>query len=224
MGMLVLGAMPSKKMTLAADDRRPVEVHWKGNFKKLRVVLEGNTVLELANKQELEAGKSVTLPSGKELAVGWAGAYSGGLEVSLDGVPLPGSGSDPATVVKVAAQILAFVAAFNAVLGLAAELGPVEFLTRLGIGWPSAIAGAFYGLLALGTFKRHFAALLVGVLLFACDGLYTLYIAFEYTGRLPIGAVVFRVLLILPMLRALKPIRELRESDLDRPSARVVRE
>ncbi len=216
--------MPSKKLTLAANDSRPVEVHWKGNFKNLRVTLDGTDVIEVANKQELQAGKSVKLPNGKTLAVGWAGAYSGGLSVELDGVPLPGSGSVPVTMVKVAAQLLAFVAILNIALGVAAELGPVEFLVRLGIGWVSAIAGGLYGVLAFGTYKRHFIALLLGVGLFAFDGIYTIFISFEYTGRLPTGGIIFRVLLLLPMIRALGPIRTLRKSEMDEPKARVVSE
>ncbi len=216
--------MPSKKLTLAANDSRPVEVHWKGNFKNLRVTVDGAEVMTLANKEELQAGKSVVLPNGKTLSVGWAGAYSGGFSIDLDGVALPGSGSDPATMVKAAAQLLAFVAVLNIVLGAAAELGPVEFLVRMGIGWASAISGGLYALLAYGTYKRHFIALLLGVCLFALDGIYVIYLSFEYTGRIPTGGIIFRVLLMVPMIRALGPIRSLRRSEMDKPTARVVNE
>jgi hypothetical protein len=177
--------MPTKKMKLAANDDRPVQVSWKGAFKNLKVAVDGNDVIELANRRELQAGQSATLPDGKTLSIGWAGSYSGGFFIELDGVPLPGSPSDPGTLVKVAAQVLTFVAVFNIALGLAAELGQVNFLIALGVGWASAVSGALYGGLAYGTFKRHFVALLLGVALFALDGLYTIYISYEYTQGTP---------------------------------------
>ena len=124
---------------------------------------------------------------------------------------------------QTAVGVLGVICVFNLALGLLAELAGVALLQNLGIGWPSAVVGVVYAGLAYGTWKRSFAALLIGALLFLLDGLYTLWLGFEITGRVPMGGIVVRTLLLVPLFRALGPIRLLAREHTNKPVARFVR-
>jgi len=215
--------MPKNVFQLASNDSRKVTVSWRGLFKDITVDLEGEQIMQLANKKELQAGRSALLGDGSTLFVGWqTGAMQQGIRIERDGTPLPGSSADPATIVKLAAGILGFICVLNLALGLIAELGDVTFLRHLGIGWASAVVGVLFAGLAYGTHKRSFVALLIGTLLFAADGVYTLWLGVDSGGRVPTGGIVMRVLLIIPLVRAMGPIRLLAKTEADNASARII--
>jgi hypothetical protein len=107
---------------------------------------------------------------GGSLAVQLARSFTAvELRVTRDGVPLPGSSTDPAERVKQASYVLYFIAVVSIGLGVAAELGGVELLRSIGAGWASVGEGAVYGLLGWRTSKRSWIALAIGIVLLALD-------------------------------------------------------
>lgn len=192
--------MPKTSYPLGSGSH--VEVQWRGMWKDFTVRVDGREIGRADGQAELKQGRQWTLPDGSTLAivleVGFAG---GGLKLSRNGVPLPGSPDDPKTALKSGAGVLFLIAGLNVVLGVAAELGRVEFLLAMGLGWITAGFGAVFAALGLATLRGFVAALWIGIVLFALDGAYGLFTVFEAGGTPPVGGLVFRVFLLAAMVK-----------------------
>src|SRR5690242_1086047 len=97
--------------------------------------MDGNVVGVVPGQRELKAGSDVRLMDGSTLRVQLVrGLLSQEVRVLRDGIPLPGSASDPAQRLKTAYGILFFLGALNVLLGLVAEVAQVDFLLAIGVG------------------------------------------------------------------------------------------
>jgi hypothetical protein len=136
------------------------------------------------------------------------------LQVLRNGQPLPGSGSDPAVRFKATWGIIFFIAGLNMLIGLGAVLFDIDFLQQLGLGVISIVVGLMY--LVLGVLVKQLRspiALGIAIGLFALDGIVTMVDAMDAGRTPPVGAIVVRVLLILPMIKGFQAIRELKSSE-----------
>ena len=77
------------------------------------------------------------------------------LRLLRDGQPLPGSATDPETLLKGAYVILYFIAGLNIVLGAIAYLLKAEILQSMGMGFYSIVFGAVFLVLARFVRRRH---------------------------------------------------------------------
>ncbi|SIT38026.1 hypothetical protein BN2476_150059 [Paraburkholderia piptadeniae] len=120
--------MPTHRfpMEQGGSDRLVIKT---GNFKfnKAHITLDGQSVLAGVTSEQMKQGVSVSLPDGSHLAIKFVGnailAQASGLEVLLDGKPLPGSIGTPEHAVltaKSSGQFLYFLAVLNFVAGLVA--------------------------------------------------------------------------------------------------------
>jgi hypothetical protein len=203
--------MASIKLALSEAQPKRVEILWSGLWKNIRVLFDGEEIGRIADKAELDRGADFTLPDGLgTLRVHFHKEFAGGeLRVTRNGHPLPGSASDPLTRVKTAAHILYFIAALNAVLGLVAVLGNVTVLLDLGLGWITVGLGAVFGSLGfLVARKRSTIALIAAIVLFGIDGLLSVGASVGASRSPPIGAIIMRIFLLLPMVRGIGATRE----------------
>jgi MFS family permease len=208
--------MPTKKFTLKNGDADSfnIEISWKGLWKNTTVTCNGNEIGSFADQKELKAGKDFTLPDGGSLKVQLAQSFANAeLQVLRDGKPVAGSASDPVERLKVAYGVIFFVAGLSITVGLVAELFEVAFLLRLGIGVGAMISGAVMGVLGYFVTRRSMAALGLAIGLFALDGILSLVIVAQQGGRPSVGGIVFRVFLIIPMVKGFSAIRELKAKD-----------
>ena len=202
--------MAARKFSLERGGPQRIEITWSGIWKNLQVRFDGASVGSFETRKDLEAGRELALPDGSRLHVqlktGGAGVE---LHVERNGAPLPGSDHDPQTRVTAAATMLYVIAGLNAGLGLLATLG-VEFLENLGLGIGSIVAGVIYGGLGFVVKAKHSrVALIVAIVLFALDGLATVFFAAQATGKPPIGGVVARIFFMIPLWKGLAPLKEL---------------
>ena len=182
----------------------------------MRVTVDGRELGTFPNKAAIEQGRTFDLGQGDTLSVRFERAFgSQDLIVSRNGKPLPGSGDDPATRLKAAVGVVYFVAGLNVVLGLLVALAEIEFLAKIGLGWGSVGEGALYGLLGFFASRRHKWALIVATVLFAIDGVFTVVGGLGTGGPPPIGAVVARLFLILPMIRGIPAIAKIKQAERD---------
>jgi hypothetical protein len=203
--------MPKKAFALDAGGPPRVEIQWRGIWKDVRVRVDGNELAVIPNKGELERGRDIPLPMGGVLGVKLVSQFAAvELRVTRDGISLPGSASDPAERVRQAAYVLYFIAGLNLVLGLATELGGVEFLRSLGLGWASAAEGLVFGLLGWRTAKRSQIALMLGIALFGVDTILIVVGGVQSAGTFPMGGLVARVLFFMPLIKGLQGFRELK--------------
>lgn len=193
--------MPKKTYALGPSSN--VDVQWRGIWKDFTVRVDGRELGRLNGQRELAQGRAWRLEDGSTLQVvldtGFGGA---GLKVSRNGIPLPGSADDPKTAMKSAAGVVFFIAGLNLVLGLVAELVPVEMLLAMGLGWISVGFGAVFAALGLATRRGSLVALWIAIVLFAADGLLGIYQVMEAGGMPPVGGMIFRVFIVVAMVKA----------------------
>ncbi|MCX4240330.1 hypothetical protein [Paraliomyxa miuraensis] len=193
--------MPKKRFPLGPSST--VDLEWRGMWKDFTVRVDGRELGRMQGQKEVARGGSWQLEDGSTLQVKLeTGFGGGGLNVLRNGVPLPGSAADPKTAMKSAAGIVFFIAGLNLVLGLVAELGRVEFLLALGLGWIAVAVGVVFGALGFATLRGSVVALWIAIVLFAIDGLLGVFAAMEAGGTPPMGGIVFRVFIIVAMVKA----------------------
>jgi hypothetical protein len=202
--------MPKKKYSLEPGGAGRVEIEWRGIWKDVRVRLDGHELGVFANKTELEAGREFALPTGGVLGVQLVRRFAAvELRVLRDGVPLPGSATDPRERVKQAAYVLYFIAALNVALGALAELAGVDFLRSIGLGWASVAEGAIYAVLGWRTWKSSSIALGLGIALYALDTLVLLYDSLHATAGVAPGGLIARLYFFVPLVNGFQALREL---------------
>jgi len=139
------------------------------------------------------------------------GFGKGGLLVTRDGQPLPGSTSDPETLVKTAGAIVYFLAGFNLLIGILALAFDIKFLQD-NFGYGPLVVGAIFGVLGFFSMKRSMVALIIAIVLYSVDGVLTLGIQFASTsrGHSPnIGFIFMRVIFLMAMIRGARALSEL---------------
>ncbi len=202
--------MPSKSYALEGGGIERVNVTWEGAFKDLALSFDGAPLGSFATAEELETPSTFPLPDGSRLEVSIAkfGPFPE-LRLARDGEPLPGSSGDPQTRLEGAANVLFAVGALSALLGLITALFDITILKAMGMGMASVIGGAVYAGLAVLVKKRSTMALAIAVMVFVVDGVLMFVAAAEMKASPPVGGMIARVFLLLPMLRGFGAIREL---------------
>jgi len=200
--------MPSRKFKLEAGGPERIELRWSGLFNNTEVLFDGGVVGAIPDKAALKAGQRLALPDGSELWVQLEEKFGGGgLAVLRNGAPVPGSDTDPATLVKNAAGIVYFIAGLNLVLGVVAMAG-VELLQRIGVGVYNVAFGALYLLLGFFTGRRSRLALGLAMGIFLVDGVLGIA-ASAASGHTPgAGGIGMRVVLLFAMARSFQAMGE----------------
>jgi hypothetical protein len=152
-------------------------------------------------------------------------AFAVQLEVTHDGRPVTGADNDPTVQVKAAAGVTYFIGGLTCVVSLIAIAAKVDFLLQLGMGTITFGAGVLYLGLGYGVSKRSRIALGIAVTLFILDSLASFYTWASYNtghGTPPIGAIFFRVALLIPMFKGFGAIGALKRRDAALPSAKIL--
>lgn len=205
--------MPTKNYALKTGEPERLEISWKGAWKNLTVRLDGSEIGSVANQEELKAGKEFSLGDGSPLKIQLVRKLlTPELQLLRDGQPLPGSASDPTQRLRVAYRIVFFVAGLNIVLGFVTELFQISFLTELGLGLGSIIFGVFFAVLGFFVKRRSMVALGAAVGLFLLDGILAVVLVAEEGGRPPVGGIIARLFLMVPMIQGFGAIRALRKA------------
>jgi hypothetical protein len=206
--------MPTKTFALEKGGPERLEIEWQGNFKDVEVRFDGVLLGSFDNAKALDAGGSYTLEDGSTLEVKRAvtAGFVPELTLTRNGKPLPGSAADPEQRVASAAGMIFFVAGLNALLGLVAVAFNVTFLQSMGLGLASILEGAIFGALGYFVRQRSIVALGVAVGLFVLDGVALLASA-SASGSPPIGGLVARCFLLVPMVMGFPALRALQAEE-----------
>ena len=114
---------------------------------------------------------------------------------------------NPDPVIRTAAWVIYFIGALNLILGIATLLLNLSLFKQLGIGGITIISGMIF--IALGYFvmKSSLVALLIAMSLVALSTV-LYFISITNLGFQPnLYAVVIRIALLIPMYRAIAPLR-----------------
>ncbi len=202
--------MPSARYAFEPGGEPRLGVDWTGMWKNVAVTLDGQPLGGFADSKALQRGSRFALPDGTQLEVSLAQLPLPELRLLRDGVPLPGSPSDPQQLLRSAGQTICVIGALSTGLGLLVAALDLGFLANLGFGFASALGSVVFGLLGLAVLRGSVLALGAAILLYAIDGIALLLSPIEAGATPPIGAIVMRVFLSIPMLRALPAALELR--------------
>jgi len=198
--------MPKQSFALEPGSTHRLEIQWKGLYKDTTLTLDGVQLGPVLDQGLLRAGQELPLPDGSLLKLHLVSNLAGTeLRVTRNGIPLPGSASNPETKVGTAAGIIFFVAGLNLLLGVISLLTRSEFLASLGIGWFSIIFGAFFLVMGFLVKKRSM------VVVFSLDALVGVIGSIAMGGAPAIGGLVFRVFLIIPMVQGVGAITALKK-------------
>lgn len=199
--------MPTKTYPFEEGGPDRVELSWKGGrFKNFTVSVDGQQLnQEPYNLKDLQSGQKLPLSDGSSLHVKFEKGFSGGLKVTRDWKPLPGSPTHPKTKAKGASIIMFVIAGLNAVF-LAILMG-TEGVPDAALMTTGAWILAF---VVLGIFVRRgsLAALWAGIILFGADTLWSLTIgAFDFSWLIVRGALLVGLWQALPAMKELKRSR-----------------
>lgn len=191
--------MATKRFALAEGQTKRLELSWRGRrFKDLTVSFDG---IQLNDRpfslDEVAQGRSVHLPDGSRLFVT---REKNALEVTRNGVPVPGSSTHPQTRANGAAGVLWLVAGLTAILEIIFFVDSGEFPVM-----GSAIVGLFV-VLGVLVRKGSLAALWAGIVIYSIDTLLSLLAGLT-------GGVIVKAFLIVALVRALPALKELRTSE-----------
>lgn len=202
--------MPVQKYALVPGGPKRLVVAWKGFLNHLTLTVDGKAVGSFEDRKALKKGAEFRLGDGSFLKVKWArnGLFPE-LKLERNGEAIPGSPSDPVQKLGLACGIIFLIGGLNLALGLAAEFYQIPLLLKLGIGAGACVVGCIF--FALGYFVRKGSstALMAVVAIFAVDGLLTAMRITGKTGVPPTGAIVVRIILLIPLIRGFSAIRDL---------------
>jgi hypothetical protein len=179
-------------------------------WKSVAVTLDDRVLGAFADGRELQQGGRYVLADGSVLEVSLVQIPFPELRLLRDGVPLPGSPSDPQQLVQGAGRFVVALGALSAVLGLLTAALDVGFLRGMGFGLASALAGALFAGLGVAASRGSVPALAGALALYLLDTVFTLgHLAGSEAG-LPVGVPITRLFFLVPMLRALPAALALR--------------
>ncbi len=176
--------MASKTYYLDANRTQDLKVSWGMLWRNFTVAYQGQEVGRLSSSNELKEGVLFTLPDGRELSARLRSSMGQQqLELLLEGRPLAGSATDPQEQFRQGRYMLWLVATLNIGLGLIAELGQVDSLQELGMGYGTVGFGAlFIGLEWWARTKKTPLAFYLAIGLLVLDVMITLAMAPKSAG------------------------------------------
>ena len=215
--------MAEKGFALEPGESPRLAISFGGGFKDLAISFDGRPVASYDDPKQLKQPQRVALPDGSALKVQLESPFLiPELRLTRDGEPVPGSSGDPAARHAAAWQMVLAVAGLNVVVGLLVETTGADFLRSIGAGWPSVLSGIVYGVLAWFVRARSRVALGIAVALFILDGVFVLIGAAQATGSPPVGGLIARAFLLVPMLRGFPALQALAQPRHRRPASRAV--
>lgn len=133
--------MPSKIYYLDAAQTDAGTASWDLFYRNFTLTHNGQP-LGVVGAKELKQGHAVPLPDGRTLRVRVQQQFGAqGLDLQVDGQPVPGTVNDPQAQVNTAFTALLFIAVLSTALAL---FGHVETLEQLGLGWAAIAESLLY--------------------------------------------------------------------------------
>lgn len=188
--------MPSRKFSLENGQPKNLEISWSLSFKNIVVKLNGQELGRMASKAELQEGRTYTIDNGSELKFQLVGSVFPELYVALNGQPIPGSDSNPMQKLHNASIIMFLIAGFTILAGIITGA-----FVNLADSVSVIAAGLAFIALALMVRKGSLVALIIAIIM----------VFIEIISRIYLGAIwtiPVLVIMLVPLIRAIKPARE----------------
>ncbi|WP_408889102.1 hypothetical protein ACJ2CR_33935 [Myxococcus faecalis] len=207
--------MATRKFALEAGGPQRLELVWGMFWRNFTVVLDGQVVgTSEGGASALKKGVRFTLPDRTVLDVQLqSGVLSAELAVKRNGLPLPGSSTDPEQQIKTAAYMLYVLAGLNTLLGVIGMLTASEEMEALGLGIGSIVFGALVAVFGFFTYRATRFGPILAVLLYIGDTVVTLMDSIDAGGKPNIFGFVVRVYIIVTLVKAAQAAGELKRRE-----------
>ena len=174
--------------------------------------LDGIQIGEVPDSKTLTAGQEFRLVDGSIVKVQMVSNLAGTeIQVLRNGQPLPGSASNPETRVKTAAGLIFFIAGLNILIGLIATFFNSDILYQIGVTWLNILFGVFFLVMGLLVRKRSKVALILSIVVFSLNAVLAIFGSILAGVTPSIPGLLMRVVLIIPMVQAVKSIDQLKK-------------
>ncbi|MCK8498579.1 hypothetical protein [Myxococcus fulvus] len=207
--------MATKQFALEAGGPPRLEFEWGMFWRNFTVSLDGKVVDTVeGGASALKKGVKVTLPDRTVLEVQLqSGVLSAELAVKRNGLPLPGSSTDPEQQIKTAAYMLYFLAGLNTLLGVVAMVLGSEEMDALGLGIGSIVFGALVAVFGFFTYRATRFGPILAILLYIGDTVVTLMDSIDAGGRPNVVGLIIRVYIIVTLVKAAQAAGELKRRE-----------
>jgi hypothetical protein len=167
----------------------------------------------IRNMAALKAGQTYRLSDGRTLGVGFERSLTAaGVSLTVDGRPVPGAANDPRVTIRAAGKLLWVLAAMNLTIGLLIlSLG--ERVQAMGAGF--TVFGGVMAALGFAVYFRHSRVALAAAIVIECIDGFVMLALMPQTRNPPVGAIVFRVLIVIALIRAYQAVERARKVDRD---------
>lgn len=195
-----------RRFPLLEGQKPRLEVVWKTAFEETSFYLDDQLVATVP-KRELKDGRILPLGDGSQLETRLRRDFFGfSLELARDGRPLPGSPGALKPPHKLAYRILYLLAGLSLGGSLVLFNVSADQLGRVRPAWLLA-TGFVYLVCGMYTHRRFTAALVVGIVVLAGDGVRSVVEAILAGEAWSWAGLAFRVLMLVGMIRGVRPTR-----------------
>ena len=204
--------MTKRSYSFEPGGPKRLELSWKGFYKNMTLKLDGIQIGEVPDSKTLTAGQEFRLVDGSIVKVQMVSNLAGTeIQVLRNGQPLPGSASNPETRVKTAAGLIFFIAGLNILIGLIATFFNSDILYQIGVTWLNILFGVFFLVMGLLVRKRSKVALILSIVVFSLNAVLAIFGSILAGVTPSIPGLLMRVVLIIPMVQAVKSIDQLKK-------------
>ncbi|MCE9669179.1 hypothetical protein LY474_15305 [Myxococcus stipitatus] len=192
--------MGSKRLALEAGETPRLELSWGLRWKRFVVALDGKVVGTVdEGASALKKGVSFKLPDRSTLRIRMLSrVFPAELSVTRDGVPLPGSDTDPERQIRTAMLLLYILAGFKLLMGGVALVWSSEEMGGLG----SVLMGAVFGVLGYFVARGTRAGALLAILLYGSDMLLSVVESISAGGQPNFFGLLIRTYIIIMFTKA----------------------
>lgn len=187
----------------------------RGTFSdRLTLTFDGAPLAELRMREVKKTARQIALPDGTTLSVKSTPAVTGyQLELRRNGQPLPGSSTDPETMVKGGAYTLYVVAALTVLFALLSGVitGGTE-AEDVGAIVGIAVSAALYAVLGFFASRGWMSAMIIGLVLYAADAFYTAFEASSVGVTNPARGIFLKIIIMVFLVRGIQGAWQLRKA------------
>jgi hypothetical protein len=164
--------MPVQKYALVRGEEKKLVTSWDFGWNNIHIDFDEKEIGTIANRKELQAGQTFTLPDKSKLEVNFQNSiFSSGLILKRNGIPIPDSVTDPMTSIKASWQIALIVAIYNLIIGIVFAANEFDTPYMPNFGLITAVIGVAYLILSLIIKKKSLPALIGFMVLFSIETL-----------------------------------------------------
>jgi hypothetical protein len=206
--------MPKKTFNIDPEQTESIFMSWGMAWKNTTISFEGNQIGSFKNQKELKQGNEFQLDDTRKIKVKLSGLLHPELDISIDGVPIEGSPTNPYNQLKQLSKFAIILGGLSVIIGLLTEILNIQLLMNLGFGLGAIVVGTIVTALGFWVKKQSYIALSLLILIIFLDIVSVLYFASNSTIDInPTNGILMKVFFIAYFLKGYSAIKKIKNTD-----------